>query len=147
MSGPGGREELRRVYQGAWAKRRRGEPLDAMESLVADVIGEHPEYHSLMDDPDALHADYPPEAGQANPFLHLGMHVALREQIAGDRPPGIAALVEALARGEPDRHALEHRLLDCLGETLWRAQRDGRLPDEAAYLECVRGLARRGRGR
>ena len=140
-AGPGGRDQLRRVYQAAWAKHQRGLPLDAMEARVVAVIGEHPEYHGDMIDPDAVHAEYPPESGRTNPFLHLGLHVALREQIASDRPPGIAALVGALGAGHPDRHALEHRIIDCLGATLWRAQSEGRLPDEQAYLDCVRGLA------
>jgi hypothetical protein len=29
-------------------------------------------------------------------------------------------------------------MMECLGEALWRAQRDNRLPDEVAYLECLK---------
>jgi hypothetical protein len=32
--------------------------------------------------------------------------------------------------------------MECLGESLWQAQRDNRLPDEDAYLECLRKLQR-----
>jgi pimeloyl-ACP methyl ester carboxylesterase len=31
-----------------------------------------------------------------------------------------------------------HDVLECLGETIWRAQRDGTPPDGEAYLECVK---------
>jgi hypothetical protein len=30
--------------------------------------------------------------------------------------------------------------VECLGETVWRAQRDKSAPDEAAYLECMRRI-------
>ncbi|MGH8320538.1 MAG: DUF1841 family protein [Gammaproteobacteria bacterium] len=32
-------------------------------------------------------------------------------------------------------------MLECLAETLWCAQREGRLPDEQAYLACLRSRA------
>jgi hypothetical protein len=35
-------------------------------------------------------------------------------------------------------HDALHVLLECLGETVWQAQRTGMPPDEAAYLECLR---------
>ncbi|MGH8564319.1 MAG: DUF1841 family protein [Gammaproteobacteria bacterium] len=31
--------------------------------------------------------------------------------------------------------------LFCLAETLWRAERDRRLPDEEAYLDCLGRIA------
>jgi len=31
-----------------------------------------------------------------------------------------------------------HLLLECLGETVWQAQRDRAAPDEEAYLDCIR---------
>jgi len=39
-----------------------------------------------------------------------------------------------------NEHALEHAMLECLGEALWTAQRNGLPPDEAAYLECLKRL-------
>jgi len=32
-------------------------------------------------------------------------------------------------------------VLECLGETVWEAQRTGRPPDDNAYLECLRRKA------
>jgi hypothetical protein len=40
-----------------------------------------------------------------------------------------------------DRHAALHVILDCLGETVWRANQDKAPPDGAAYLECLRRAA------
>ena len=35
----------------------------------------------------------------------------------------------------------EHRMMEALGETLWEAQRNGRAPDERAYLERLQRLS------
>jgi len=139
------RESLRRAYVEAWRKRQRGLPLEPLEAQIADVIAEHPEYHVLfegraVDEPSVVAAEFPPEAGRDNPFLHLGLHLAIREQVATDRPSGIAAIHAGLARRLGTPHAAEHAMLEALGETLWSAQRAGRAPDEDAYLTRLRAL-------
>jgi hypothetical protein len=135
------RSGLRRHYFEAWRKRREGRPLEPLEHQLATVIEQHPEYHALLEDaPAALGRDYTPESGQSNPFLHLGLHLAIREQVATDRPAGIAAIHRELCRRLGDVHEAEHRMIDRLGEALWLSQRTGRSPDEAAYLESLRRL-------
>ena len=134
------REDVRQIYLHVWSKMQRGEILEPMESLIADVIAAHPEYHEIFDDGDALlHAEYTPEQGITNPFLHMGMHIALREQAATDHPSGIREIYQRLvdARG---RLEAEHAMMECLGVALWSAQRNGREPDESSYLECLRKL-------
>ena len=138
------RTQIRNFFLEAWARRRRGEALDPLAAQVVETIEEHPEYHALMDaDEEALHGDYLPEQGGSNPFLHLGMHLAIREQTATDRPPGIRAAYQALCKRLGDAHEAEHAIMDCLGESLWAAQRNGTAPDEQAYLECLQRLAAR----
>ena len=135
------RDEIRRNYCLAWRKARAGEPLDSSEQRIAEVIGEHPEYQSLLESGTAaIEAEFPPEAGATNPFLHMGFHIAVREQVAIDRPPGIRAVFHTLAaRGNP--HAAEHIMTKCLAEALWRAQREARPADERAYLTALRRQA------
>ena len=131
------RDELRRVYVEAWRKRRAGLPVEPLEAQVADVIALHPEYHAALErGEDALARDYTPEGGQANPFLHMGLHLAVRDQIATDRPAGIRNAFGAVAQ-RMGSHEAEHCLIECLAEALWEAQRSGRPPDERAYLEAV----------
>lgn len=138
------RSELRRMFFDVWTKINESAPLTVLESLVAGVIDEHPEYHHLLSDPDAtLDKDYAPESGQINPFLHMAMHIAIREQLGADRPPGIVAAHRVLSARLDGPHEAEHAMLECLGEALWTAQRRGAMPDEAAYLECVRRRAGR----
>jgi hypothetical protein len=137
----GDRDQLRGHYVAAWRKRRAGEPLEPMEALIAAVVAEHPEYHRLLEAPEAaLKADYLPELGATNPFLHMGLHIALREQVATDRPAGVAAVHRALSERLGDRHQAEHAMIDCLGEALWQAQRSGTTPDEQRYLACLNRL-------
>lgn len=136
------RSSLRRSYVEAWRKRREGAPLEPLEHQIADVVELHPEYHPVLEqDADALQRDYTPEGGQSNPFLHMGLHLAIREQVSTNRPAGIAALHAALATKLGSAHEAEHRMIECLGEALWRSQRSGLPPDEAAYLEALRKIA------
>ncbi|MCJ7451187.1 MAG: DUF1841 family protein [Steroidobacteraceae bacterium] len=136
------RSSLRRGYVEAWRKRREALPLEPLEHQIADVVELHPEYHAVLEqDTDALQRDYAPEGGQSNPFLHMGMHLAIREQVSTNRPAGIAAIHAALAAQLGSVHEAEHRMIECLGEALWRSQRSGLPPDEAAYLEALRKLS------
>ena len=137
------RDQLRRFYCEAWARRQRGEVLDPLAQQVALVIEEHPEYQALVASADqALLAEFTPEGGEVNPFLHMGMHLAIREQVATDRPAGIHQIYQQLLQ-HLGAHETEHAMMDCLGEAIWSAQRAQTAPDEQAYLECVRRLASR----
>jgi hypothetical protein len=133
------RDDLRRSYADAWRKHVARVPLTPLEALIADVLILHPEYHALVKDaPTAQAFDNPADGPRENPFLHMGLHLAVREQISIDRPPGIRALLQALEGTLGDRHDAEHALMESLAETLWEAQRSGRPPDEARYLELAR---------
>jgi hypothetical protein len=136
------RSGLRRMYVEAWRKRIEGRPLEPLEAQIADVIELHPEYHRLLADEAVLARDWTPEHGETNPFLHMGLHLAIREQVATDRPRGIADVHASLSRRLGDVHETEHRMSECLGAALWAAQRSGSVPDEAAYLDSLRRLLR-----
>jgi hypothetical protein len=135
---------LRRMYLEAWRKYRARMPLEPLEHQLVAVVEEHPEYQATLEDEGCLDRDYSPESGHANPFLHLGLHLGIREQVATDRPRGIAAIHRELARKLGDVHEAEHRMIEKLGEALWRSQRSGLPPDEAAYRESLERLLERG---
>ena len=135
------RDQLRRMYLDTWKKYTNRVQLEPLEAQVAAVIAEHPEYVPWLESGDeALATDFTPEGGQQNPFLHMGLHLAIREQVATNRPAGITAIHETLSKRMSGAHAAEHAMLELLAETLWEAQRSGRAPDELAYLEKLRGL-------
>jgi Domain of unknown function (DUF1841) len=137
------RADLRRVYVEAWRKYRAGEPLEPLQAQVARLIAEHPEYHELLEaEAPAVEAEFLPEGGAQNPFLHLGLHLAIREQVSTDRPAGIRAVHASLASQLGSAHQAEHRMLEILGEILWESQRSGAQPDEMVYLERLKKLGR-----
>jgi hypothetical protein len=140
--GGNSREELRRAYRDAWDTDRLGRPLTALQAQIVAVIREHPEYHVWLEREQHLLEDFGPERGISNPFLHLGMHLALRDQVATDRPAGVRAAAQKLIARHQDRHAAEHAMMEPLAAALWEAQRAGVMPDETRYLQAVLRLAR-----
>jgi hypothetical protein len=131
--------DVRRFFCAIWRKHRDRMPLEPLEAMALDWILEHPEYQRDLDDSEAaVAADYSPQAGRTNPFLHLSLHLAVSEQLSIDQPPGIRALVQAIERKLGSAHDAAHLAQECLAETLWRAQRDGKPPDQQAYLDCLR---------
>jgi hypothetical protein len=134
---------MRRVFVDAWRKAGAGEPLQPVERLVAEVVTEHPEYQRFLTDDAGIHRDFAPELGETNPFLHMSLHIGIREQLAVDRPPGVAALYRRIRLRAGGAHEAEHRIMECLAQSLWEAQRAGAMPDEARYLDCLRRLAGR----
>jgi hypothetical protein len=132
------RNELRRMYASAWQKRLDNEVLSPLEAQIAQVIEDHPEYHDAVT--GDLSRDFEIESGKTNPFLHMGLHLGIREQVSTNRPAGIAAVFKSLAARSGDPHEAEHGMIDCLAETLWEAQRANQPPDEALYLERLRKL-------
>lgn len=133
------RDRLRQMYLDAWSRFKTNQPLEPVQAQIAAVVLEHPEYHQFLEEPGkALAREFPPELGQGNPFLHMGLHLAVRDQLATDRPQGIKLAYERILRRSGSEHQAEHVLLECLAESLWRAHRDNQQPDEAQYLEMIR---------
>lgn len=136
--------DVRRFFCEAFAKHRAGQPLSPMETLAAQWVDEHPEYHAELADVDAaLAARYDVEDGRTNPFLHLAMHLSISEQCSIDQPSGVRQAVELLAARRNSLHEAHHEVMECLGEMIWASQRSGLPPDGHAYLDAVRRRAMR----
>jgi hypothetical protein len=134
------RNALRKLYCDSWDKFLAQQTLSALEQQIVSVIKLHPEYHKLIETPElSLQAEFSPEMGESNPFLHLGMHLGLHEQISTNRPAGIQALYQQLVI-ENGEHDAEHKMMECLGEAIWTAQRNQTMPDETAYFTCLQHL-------
>jgi hypothetical protein len=132
------REQARRFFCESWRKYRQRLILEGAEATAAGLIAEHPEYHALLENPQAaIEQEFTPENGQTNPFLHLALHLAIAEQISVDQPRGIEAAYFVLRR-TLDVHDAEHAIMECLAETLWHAQRNRTPMDGEAYLARVR---------
>jgi hypothetical protein len=135
------REEVRRFFCDTWKKRTGDQILTPMETLASDWMAEHPEYHTLLVDPEgAIAQDYTPERGETNPFLHLSMHLSISEQISIDQPPGIKAIAENLTKKLGSKHEAAHSMMECLGQIMWEAQREGQALSPEKYLEALQKL-------
>jgi len=140
------REQLRAAWRESWRRFLQGLPLEPLQAQMSDLIRMHPEYtqhlNSAVPAASARTADSAAAADSAstNAFLHLALHLALREQLATNRPAGIALVHQRLAAADGDGHSAEHRMIEVLGQVLWEAQRAGRMPDEQQYLEALRKL-------
>jgi hypothetical protein len=133
------RQQLRSAYRDAWRKWRERLPMQPLEMQIADVIREHPQYHDLLQADASLEQDFDPGADE-NPFLHLSLHLALREQISTDRPAGIVAIHRQLAAVSQSAHTAEHRMMEVLAGILAELQHGRYPPSEASYLERLQRL-------
>jgi hypothetical protein len=134
--------DVRRFFCAVRAKGRAGQPLDALETLAGEWLGEHPEYDAdLADVEAALVRAYEGQDGRTNPFLHLAMHLSISEQCSIDQPRGIRQAIELLAARRDSLHEAHHEAMECLGKMLWESQRSGRPPDGDTYIDCVQRRA------
>ena len=92
------RDQLRETYRAAWRRFKQQHTLSPLDKQVVAVISEHPEYHVIVESAAADLANYSPRSGQLNPWLHMGLHLAIREQVATNRPHGIADVHAKLAK-------------------------------------------------
>ncbi|WP_353153005.1 DUF1841 family protein [Pollutimonas bauzanensis] len=137
------REQVRQFFTEAWTKRKAAGVLTPLETMAADLIELHPEYHADLENPEVSEADYSVEEGRTNPFLHMSMHLAINEQLSIDQPPGIKAAFQGLLATR-DAHEAAHIIMEALGEVIWEAQRLGTPFDSDKYLELIRRHATRG---
>jgi hypothetical protein len=139
------RNQARELFFSTWEKYRSGQALEGLESTTLEVILLHPEYHALLDQRERnIERDYLPESGELNPFLHMSLHLSIAEQLAIDQPAGISGIFNALLTKHGDRHSALHVVLECLGETVWQANRSRTAPDQEGYLTCLRDQLNKG---
>ncbi len=134
------RDQARRFFIDVWQKHTAGAPLADIERSTLAILLDHPEYHKHLNESGVAH-DWRPADGKTNPFLHLGMHLAIEEQLSIDQPAGIRALFVALRDKFGDAHAAKHEMMDGLAEMIWQAQRNRSAPDPQVYLDVLRKKA------
>lgn len=135
---PHDRDTYRRTFVTAWHKHQSGAPLEPLESRIVAVVEQHPEFQSLLEDgQSSLARDFDTGDGHANPFLHLGLHLAILDQLSIDQPHGIRRLHARLVERLGDPHQAEHRMMSCLAEGLWRLQHSQAAFSEQDYLACI----------
>ncbi|CAM4384581.1 MAG: hypothetical protein LEGION0403_FIIPPAGN_00739 [Legionella sp.] len=134
-------QETRQMFFNSWEKYQQKKPLTPLENEIVQVILAHPEYHKTIENQNKFQQQsYYPELGETNPFLHMGLHLGIREQITTDRPTGINAIYQLLLKKYTDPLAVEHLMMEQLAECLWRSQKNNLPPDELGYLATLSAL-------
>jgi hypothetical protein len=131
------RQQLRKIFFDTWRKHQQHSPLAALDAQLLEIILLHPEYHEILNDPENFAAH---DFAEANPFLHMSLHVALHEQTSTDRPAGIKNIYARLCKKFSDVHSAEHQMIEVLAKILWEAQQSGKMPDEETYLDNLKKL-------
>lgn len=132
------RNAYRKMFFHVWQKHLKKLLLEPVEAQVLDVILAHPEYHTMLDDPDTfMSQEFELEE---NPFFHMSLHIAVREQLQLDRPAGIKHVYQTLLQKYPSSGDAEHQMTTVLAQVLHQAQQTGQAPDENDYLTKLKGL-------
>jgi len=128
------RTKQRKFLFNAWQKFINNKPLEDLENKIVQIIGIHKEYQHLITN---IEADYSPDKAEVNPFLHINLHLALREQLAIDQPFGIKKAYNSLLIKVKDSHTVEHLMMDCIADMIFSAQKTNIMLNEKNYLACI----------
>ncbi|MBF0264385.1 MAG: DUF1841 family protein [Gammaproteobacteria bacterium] len=128
------RRQLRQIYLNVWQKMTLGHALEPMEERISIIIQMHPEYHEIMKNKEVLNMDFNSE-GIMNPFIHMGLHISIHEQVGLDHPAGVQEIYYQLAQKHQEPHKIEHLMIDCLSKN---AKIHTQEINTSAYLECLK---------
>lgn len=132
------RNDVRQFFMTAWQKHNQQQPLTDLEKQLVAIIKMHPEYHAHLNKADSdLDKDYRMDN---NPFLHMGLHLSLLEQLTTNRPTGIIDIYKQLCQQYGDAHQAEHAIMEVIGEMLWEAQQNKTLPNDDIYMAKLKQL-------
>lgn len=135
------RDQIRQVFFSTWKKYKTNQLLEPLENQIISVILQHPEYQTMLDNPEKyLAQDYAPEFGETNPFLHMGLHLSILEQVSTDRPAGIRDVYQILCNKLGSTLAAEHVMMDSVLETLWQMQRNDTPITDEDYLQKIKDM-------
>jgi hypothetical protein len=128
------RDAYRQFFFTVWQKHKKNLVLDATEARLAAIMEQHPEYHAMLEKADTTAQEYAPEE---NPFMHMSLHLALREQIDTNRPAGIGLIQQQLLNQYKDPLHVEHLMMECLCRMMGVAQQTGTTPSDEDYLQAL----------
>ena len=109
------RKKQREFLAKSWQKYNSNKPLEPLEEQLVSIIQIHPEYHNLIDN---IESEYFPEQGKVNPFLHINLHLALRDQLSINQPKCVKEVYQKLINKYKDPHEVEHLMMECIAEMI-----------------------------
>ena len=132
------RDAYRQAFFIAWDKYKKKLPLEPVESQLIEVILLHPEYHALLERPNAY--EQQEFTFEENPFIRMSLHLTVREQVRTNRPAGVTAIYQELLKKYINGQEVEYRMMECLAKILLHSQQSGTMPNEEEYLKQLKVL-------
>ena len=131
------RKKQREFLANSWQKYTSNKPLEPLEQQLVSVIEVHPEYHDLIGN---IESEYFPKQDGLNPFLHINLHLALRDQLSINLPKGVKEVHQMLIDQYKDPHVVEHLMMECIAEMIYISQKNNTTMDQESYLNCITSL-------
>ena len=131
------RKKQREFLAHSWQKYTSNKPLEPLEEQLVSIIEDHPEYYDLIAN---IESEYFPEHGEVNPFLHINLHLALRDQLSLNQPKGVREIHQKLIKHYTDSHEVEHLMMECIAEMIYISQKNNTIMDQENYLNCITSL-------
>ena len=131
------RKKQREYLANSWQKYTSNKPLEPLEIQLVSIIEIHPEYHDLIGNIDS---EYFPEQGEVNPFLHISLHLALRDQLSINQPKGVKEAHQKLMNHYKDPHVVEHLMMECITKMIYLSQKNNTPINQEVYLNCIISL-------
>ncbi len=132
--------DARKNFFVTYEKMQQGGALTDLEKQLAELIAMHPEYNKYFSDEKYLDYSFDPRLETANPFMHISMHQAVREQLSTDRPQGIVAIFADLIAKFGDAHEVEHRIAEQLAQMMHDIMQNGQPYEDSEYLRRLKKL-------
>ncbi len=121
----------RKVFYDAWMRHQERLALSEFDQRLIQVMLKYPQYtHCITPE------EIPVEEG-LNPYVVMGAHLELSEQIALDRPQGVRKVFQDLVIRYDDQKA-EKMMLDVLLSVLSQSYQRSEVPDYQVYLQLLK---------
>ena len=98
-----------------------------IKNVVSHLACAHPEYKHLIGN---IESEYSAEQNEINPFLHINLHLALRDQLILNQPKGIKEFHQKLISKYKDSHKVEHLMMECIEEMIYISQKNNTSMDQ-----------------
>lgn len=130
------RDTYRQAFFTTWEKHLKKLPLEPIEAQILEIVLLHPEYHRFLQ--KSKSNEKQEFSMEENPFMHMSLHLAIRDQIKLNKPMGMAEIYRNLITEIESDHEAEHALMQALKVALIHAQETGIPMSEDAYLDLAR---------
>jgi Domain of unknown function (DUF1841) len=131
-------QDTRQMFQRSWQKYQKQIVLEPLERQIVSVVLDHPEYHDIINLERIETSSFLDNSSApylSNPYMHMGLHLALRDQFTLDNPQGIQAIYKALYEKHQNHHQIEHAFMPALMSHLATAINQHQAFDDISYLK------------